>query len=49
MRDPRLWCLADNDQAIGFYEHLGWQRTGRSKASEYPPFPDEVEMVLPRD
>jgi GNAT superfamily N-acetyltransferase len=49
MSDPRLWCLADNDQAIGFYEHLGWRRTGRSQAAEYPPFPDEVEMVLPRD
>ena len=49
MRDPRLWCLADNDQAIGFYEHLGWRRTGRSQAAEYAPFPDEVEMVLPRD
>ncbi|MCP2264818.1 GNAT family N-acetyltransferase [Promicromonospora thailandica] len=48
MEDPRLWCLADNDQAIGFYEHLGWQRTGRRQAAEYPPFPDEVEMVLPR-
>ncbi|GHH72286.1 GNAT family N-acetyltransferase [Promicromonospora soli] len=49
MSDPRLWCLADNDQAIGFYEHLGWRRTGRSQAAEYAPFPDEVEMVLPRD
>jgi putative acetyltransferase len=48
MDDPRLWCLADNDQAIGFYEHLGWRRTGRTKASDYAPFPDEVEMVLPR-
>jgi GNAT superfamily N-acetyltransferase len=48
MSDPRLWCLADNDQAIGFYEHLGWRRTGRSQAAEYAPFPDEVEMVLPR-
>lgn len=49
MRDPRLWCLADNDQAIGFYEHLGWRRTGRSKSAEYAPFPEEVEMVLRRD
>jgi GNAT superfamily N-acetyltransferase len=49
MSDPRLWCLADNDQAIGFYEHLGWRRTGRSQPAEYAPFPDEVEMVLPRD
>ncbi|GGM12608.1 GNAT family N-acetyltransferase [Promicromonospora citrea] len=48
MTDPRLWCLADNDQAIGFYEHLGWRRTGRTQQAEYPPFPDEVEMVLPR-
>jgi putative acetyltransferase len=49
MSDPRLWCLADNDQALGFYEHLGWRRTGRTQAAEYPPFPDEVELVLPRD
>ncbi|MGW2091676.1 GNAT family N-acetyltransferase [Promicromonospora sukumoe] len=49
MDDPRLWCLADNDQAIGFYEHLGWHRTGRRKTSDYSPFPDEIEMVLPRD
>lgn len=49
MNDPRLWCLADNDQAIGFYEHLGWRRTGRTQVSDYAPFPDEVEMVLPRD
>ena len=49
MSDPRLWCLADNDQAIGFYEHLGWRRTGRTKESDYAPFPNEVEMVLPRD
>ena len=46
MDDPRLWCLSDNDQAIGFYEHLGWRRTGRSKVSEFPPFPDQVEMAL---
>jgi putative acetyltransferase len=49
MSDPRLWCLADNDQAIGFYEHLGWRRTGRTLPSEFPPFPDQVEMVLHRD
>jgi putative acetyltransferase len=49
MSDPRLWCLADNDQAIGFYEHLGWRRTGRTLASDYAPFPDQVEMTLPRD
>jgi GNAT superfamily N-acetyltransferase len=49
MRDPRLWCLADNDQAIGFYEHLGWRRTGRTLASDYAPFPDQVEMALRRD
>ncbi|HWL41917.1 MAG TPA: alpha/beta fold hydrolase [Ilumatobacter sp.] len=46
MDAPHLWCLADNTRALGFYEHLGWRRTGRSQPAEWPPFPVEVELAL---
>lgn len=46
--DPRrLWCLEGNDRALGFYRRLGWQPTGGERAAEWPPFPREVELVLP--
>jgi len=39
----RLWVLADNDRARGFYEHLGWASTGREQEAEWPPYPTELE------
>jgi GNAT superfamily N-acetyltransferase len=43
---PRLWCLADNQQAMGCYLHLGWALTGRERDAEWPPYPVECELVL---
>jgi GNAT superfamily N-acetyltransferase len=45
-RRPRLWCLADNQQAMGLYVHLGWVATGREQRAEWPPYPVERELVL---
>ena len=39
----RLWVLRDNARARGFYEHLGWEATGREQEAEFPPYPVEVE------
>lgn len=39
----RLWVLAANDRARGFYEHLGWSPTGREQEAEWPPYPTELE------
>src|SRR6185369_14867181 len=39
----RLWVLRDNARARGFYEHLGWTRTGREQQAEWPPYPVELE------
>jgi GNAT superfamily N-acetyltransferase len=39
----RLWVLADNHRARGFYEHLGWRPTGREQEAEWPPHPREME------
>ena len=44
----RLWCLEQNTRALGFYEHLGWIRTGRRQRAEFPPYPFEIELVLER-
>jgi putative acetyltransferase len=46
-REPvqRLWCLEENARAIGFYEHLGWARSGRRQQAEFPPYPAEIELV----
>jgi GNAT superfamily N-acetyltransferase len=41
----RLWVLADNDRARGFYTHLGWSPTGRRQTAEWPPYPDELEYA----
>ena len=41
----RLWVLADNERARGFYAHLGWSSTGRSQAAEWPPYPVELEYA----
>jgi putative acetyltransferase len=39
----RRWVLRDNTRARGFYEHLGWEATGREQEAEFPPYPVEVE------
>jgi GNAT superfamily N-acetyltransferase len=39
----RLWVLADNHRARGFYAHLGWSPTGRRQTAEWPPHPVELE------
>ncbi|WP_406832379.1 GNAT family N-acetyltransferase [Pedococcus sp. KACC 23699] len=39
----RLWCLEANHRARRFYARHGWQATGVSRTSEFPPFPVEVE------
>jgi GNAT superfamily N-acetyltransferase len=41
----RLWVLADNNRARGFYEHLGWAPTGREQEAEWPPHPTELEYA----
>ena len=42
----RLWCLEKNSRALGFYERLGWTRTGRRQRAEYPPCPALIELTL---
>lgn len=44
--EPVLWCLAENERARGLYEHLGWELSGRTTTSRYPPYRTEVEYVL---
>ena len=41
-----LWCLADNERARGFYEHLGWRATGRAQEAVWPPHPIELEYAV---
>jgi ribosomal protein S18 acetylase RimI-like enzyme len=41
----RLWCLVDNQQAWGLYEHLGYRETGSSRQAPWPPYPTEVELA----
>jgi GNAT superfamily N-acetyltransferase len=41
----RLWVLADNQRARGFYAHLGWAPTGREQKAEWPPYPVELEYA----
>lgn len=45
----RLWCLEKNSRALAFYEHLGWTRTGHRQRAEFPPYPEEIELVLTRE
>lgn len=44
--EPRLWCLAANERALGLYGHLGWEPTGVEQRSEWTPYPVERELVL---
>ncbi|WP_309650041.1 GNAT family N-acetyltransferase [Nocardioides sp.] len=45
-QQPRLWCLAANERALGLYLHLGWEPTGVERCSEWTPYPVERELVL---
>ena len=38
-----LWCLTANTRARGLYAHLGWRETGRTRAAQWPPHPEETE------
>jgi ribosomal protein S18 acetylase RimI-like enzyme len=44
---PSLWVLVDNDGARSLYSRLGWAETGRHRRAEFPPFPDEIELLAP--
>jgi GNAT superfamily N-acetyltransferase len=44
-RTPTLWVLVANHRARGLYDHLGWAPTGRERASEWPPYPMEIELA----
>jgi GNAT superfamily N-acetyltransferase len=41
----RLWCLEGNVRARRFYARQGWQETGASRRSEFPPHPVELEYL----
>lgn len=41
-----LWVLSDNTVARTFYTSCGWRPSGRTGHSEFPPHPEEVELVL---
>jgi GNAT superfamily N-acetyltransferase len=41
-----LWCLRENHRARGFYAHLGWRETGITRAAEWVPHPEEMELEL---
>lgn len=42
----RLWVLTDNRTACSFYLARGWRPSGGSQPSEFPPHPEEVEMIM---
>lgn len=42
--DLTLWCLAENHRALQFYDTLGWAPTGRSRAAEFAPHPEERQL-----
>ncbi|MBB2948924.1 RimJ/RimL family protein N-acetyltransferase [Actinoplanes lutulentus] len=46
VRTPRLHVFAANHRARRFYEKLGWQPTGRSRQTSFPPNPVLLEYRL---
>ncbi|MFT3851416.1 MAG: GNAT family N-acetyltransferase [Ilumatobacteraceae bacterium] len=44
---PMLRVFADNGRARRFYAKHGWQPTGASSRSGFPPYPVLLEYVLP--
>ena len=45
--EARLWCLVDNHRARGLYEHLGWRPGPERREAPWPPYPLEIDYVLP--
>lgn len=44
---PMLQVFAENHRARRFYDKHGWQPTGASHASDFPPHPVLLEYTLP--
>ena len=44
---PVLRVFADNHRARRFYDKHGWQPTGETSRSGFPPYPTLLEYVLP--
>jgi RimJ/RimL family protein N-acetyltransferase len=42
----RLWVFTENERAARFYERLGWQRTGETRPTTFPPNPTLVAYRL---
>lgn len=45
VQEARVWTLAENHRARAFYEHRGWQLTGRTRVTPFPPYPIDVEYA----
>lgn len=41
----RLWVLGENATARRFYAARGWRESSRRRRSEFPPHPEEVELL----
>ncbi|MGO1973657.1 MAG: GNAT family N-acetyltransferase [Propionibacteriaceae bacterium] len=41
-----LWVLVGNTTARGFYAARGWEPSGETGHSEFPPYPEEIQLVL---
>ncbi|MEP6650634.1 MAG: GNAT family N-acetyltransferase [Lapillicoccus sp.] len=42
----RLWVFTENTRAVRFYERLGWQPTGETRPTTFPPHPTLVAYQL---
>ena len=42
----RLWAFRENERAVRLYERLGWQPTGETRPTTFPPNPTLVEYTL---
>lgn len=42
-REPHLWVFTENRRARTFYAKMGWQPTGRTRPSVFPPYPELLE------
>ncbi|MET1005428.1 MAG: GNAT family N-acetyltransferase [Propionibacteriaceae bacterium] len=47
VQEAHLWVMTDNETARSFYHTLRWRETDRRRDCEFPPFPEELEMVRP--
>lgn len=41
----RLWVLSGNGGARSFYRSLGWVETELRKKCEFPPYPEQIQLV----